>query len=131
MNVIEAELIAEKNEIVSLIREKFTVGSLKSFTDVLKGFKPREEDKERTQEEWYLKYKSSIPKLKEFQVIINDLTEEIVNKRNLSRGKATSGLIGAIRLLQEELGFRKNFNGFKNDAMKTLLLYEIKKYELV
>jgi len=58
------------------------------------------------------------------------LTEEVVNRKNLTRGKATGGLIGAIRLLQEEFGFRKNFNGHKNDAMKSLLLYEIKQFEL-
>lgn len=130
MNVTEAEAIAEKNELVSIVRGKFSIESLKSFTEDLKGFKPREEEKERTREEWYNKYKARIPKFKDFQVIINDLTEEILNKKNLNRGKVISGIVGAVRLLQEEFGFKKNFNGFKNDAMKSLLLYEIKQFEL-
>jgi hypothetical protein len=130
MNVTEAESIAEKNELVPLIREKFSKETLKKFTEVLKGFRPREEDKEKTQEEWYNKFKSRITSLKEFQIIINDLTEEVINRNNLNRGDATGGVIGAIRFLQEEFGFRKNFNGHKNDAMKTLLLYEIKQFEL-
>ena len=130
MSINEAESIAEKNELVPLIKEKFSRVTLKNFTEVLKGFRPREKDKERDQEEWYNKFKSRIPKLKEFQLIIYDLTEEIVNKRNITRGEATDGIIGAIRLMQEEFGLGKNFNGYKNDAMKSLLLYEIRQFEL-
>jgi len=32
MNIIEAESIAEKNELVPLIREKFSKDTLKNFT---------------------------------------------------------------------------------------------------
>lgn len=124
------EAIAKSNNLIHIIRAKFSKDLVKTITVVLKGFRPRDESKERNREEWFSKYESKISRLKEFNVIITDLIEKIINIKAMSRKNATNGVIGAFRLLQEELGLEKNFNSFKYEALKSLLLYEIRHFEL-